>query len=85
MARNFTPKWTKTAPGKGTYRSIFKWGAPEGFKHPNRRLYEMIKEKFGMTDEDFKKKTSEGNEKVQCKNKGKLSAEQIGELEKNSR
>ena len=31
MDRNFTPKWTKIAPDRGTYRSIFKWGAPDGF------------------------------------------------------
>lgn len=49
----FSPDWRKTPPKPGTYRSIFKWGKPEGFKHPNARLYEMIKDVFAMTDADF--------------------------------
>ena len=41
-------------PPVGTYRSIFKWGDPNEFKHPNSKLYKLIKETFNMTDDDFK-------------------------------
>jgi len=73
----FNPDWTSVAPKEGTYRSIFKWGAPDKFKHPNRRLYAMVKEKFQMTDADFKEKRDEGNESVRCGVQVKLSNEQI--------
>jgi alkyldihydroxyacetonephosphate synthase len=66
---NFIPQWRETAPQENTYRSVFKWGDPLGFKHPNDRLYEAMKETFHMTDNDFKEKRSEGNEEVKCKQK----------------
>lgn len=75
--KGFTPDWTNAAPKPGTFRSIFKWGSPEGFKHPNQRLYETLKEKFGMGDEDFQKKAFEGNEIVTCSTPVRLKPEQI--------
>ena len=80
--KKFTPDWTDTVPKPGTYRSIFKWGAEDGFKHPNQRLYSAIKEKFNMTDQDFKKKIFEGNEQVVCETKAGLSKEQVECLQK---
>jgi len=74
---DFVPDWTESAPQKGTYRSIFKWGAPDGFKHPNPGLYALMKEIFQLTDEDFTKKQSEGNETVTCDRPINLSEEQI--------
>lgn len=58
----FSPDWINTAPIAKSFRSIFKYGNPEGFKHPNERMYEELKEKFQLTDEDFKQKVSTGNE-----------------------
>lgn len=78
----FQPDWTENAPVKGTYRSIFKWGAPEGFKHPNQKLYEMMKDKFGLTDADFRKKQKEGNEQVSYSKTVLLTASQIEEITK---
>ncbi|MBF0259952.1 MAG: FAD-binding oxidoreductase [Desulfamplus sp.] len=75
--RDFYPKWNETPPTSGTYRSIFKWGAPDQFKHPNRRLFQMIKETFAMTDADFKNRMKEGNEPVKCAVPVKLSSDQI--------
>ena len=57
---DFCPQWTEEAPKPGTYRSIFKWGAPNVFKHPNTRLYSMLKNKFNMSDDDFKQRKNEG-------------------------
>jgi len=80
-SKPFTPPWIEEAPAAGSYRSIFKWGAPAAFKHPNRRLYEVVKETFGMTDDDFRSFASTGNEPVKCGAPVRLSAEQIQALE----
>lgn len=52
--KGFEPKWVKEAAPKDSYRSIFRWGDPDFVKYPKESLYKMIKEKFKMTDEDFK-------------------------------
>lgn len=63
--KGFYPDWTESPPPEGSYRSIFKWGDPSEFKHPNRRLYGLMKKTFDMTDDDFKNKREMGLEKVQ--------------------
>ena len=72
---SFTPAWTEEAPRQGTYRSIFKWGDPAGFKHPNRRFYRLMKDVFQMDDADFGQPQEEGNETVVCKQAIRLSDE----------
>lgn len=67
--RGFEPDWSEEAPPKGSYRSVFKWGAPKGFKHPNHKMYRYMKESFNLTDEDFKKRVHEGLEEVSLKGK----------------
>jgi alkyldihydroxyacetonephosphate synthase len=78
---SFAPAWTEEAPKQGTYRSIFKWGDPSGFKHPNRGFYGMIKDVFQMTDADFGQPQEEGNEAVECGQPIGLSDEQIQAFE----
>ena len=73
----FIPSWTEDAPEERSYRSIFKWGAPDGFKHPNPKLYKLMKEKFNLSDDDFKEKTTEGREEVKLKQKSKLTEAQV--------
>jgi alkyldihydroxyacetonephosphate synthase len=80
-SKNFIPLWTEKAPGLQTFRSIFKWGAPDAFKHPNSRLYNMLKEKFHMTDADFESKKSEGNEKIKFDLHVKFSEKEIAVFE----
>ncbi len=65
---SFIPDWIDEPPKKGSYRSIFKWGDPKGFKHPNKRLYDHLKEALELTDNDFKKREDEGHEEVVCDN-----------------
>jgi len=60
IKKMFVPKWTEVAPPKGSYRSVFKYGDPHTFKHPSAKWYEMIKEEFSMTDEDFRTKKDQG-------------------------
>lgn len=60
----FIPKWYEDVPPEGSYRSILKWGGPQEFKHPNAKLYGLMKKVFDMTDEDFKHPQKMGLEKV---------------------
>ena len=57
--KGFEPKWVKEAAPKDSYRSVFRWGDPEFVKYPKESLYKMMKEKFRMTDEDFKSYTGD--------------------------
>ncbi|HEY4693715.1 MAG TPA: FAD-binding oxidoreductase [Bellilinea sp.] len=61
---NLTPRWIEQAPPPGSFRSLFKWGDPQGFKHPNRGMVDLIKETFGMTDADFVTPQRTGMESV---------------------
>lgn len=73
----FQPTWIHEAPIKGSFRSIFKFGNPETFKHPNDHLYQEIKNKFNLTDADFKEKETTGNELVEINKKSSLEIQQI--------
>ncbi len=61
---NFRPDWTEKPPVPGTYRSIFKYGNPQQFKHPSDAWYRMIKQDFHLSDADFTNKVKEGLEQV---------------------
>ena len=76
----FIPDWTEEAPPAGSYRSIFKWGAPNGFKHPSNAWYEMMKREFHLIDADFFKKQEEGHAPVVMNRPTALSAGQIEQL-----
>ncbi|MDM8534231.1 FAD-binding oxidoreductase [Clostridiaceae bacterium HSG29] len=78
MSKNeFYPDWTEEAPNKNSYRSILKWGDPNEYKHPNRRLYALMKKTFHMTDDDFKEKQETGDEEVNFTKAILLSKEQL--------
>jgi len=77
MTSSFEPQWSEIPPKKASFRSIFKWGAPNQFKHPNKRLYAFLKENFQLSDHDFKEKQFEGHEPVVCKDPVKLDQKHI--------
>ena len=52
--KGFEPKWVKEAAPKNSYRSIFRWGDPDFVKYPKESLYKMMKDRFEMSDDDFK-------------------------------
>ena len=52
--KNFEPKWIKEPAPEGSWRSIFRWGDPEFFKWPKESLYNLMKDTFKMSDDDFK-------------------------------
>jgi alkyldihydroxyacetonephosphate synthase len=51
----FYPQWCEQEAPPRSFRSLIKYGDPKGFKHPNRGLFRLLKETFGVDNEDFKK------------------------------
>ncbi len=50
----FTPAWCEQEAPSHSWRSLFKYADPRGYKHPNAGMYRLLKDTFGMTDDDFK-------------------------------
>ncbi|MCP4022141.1 MAG: FAD-binding oxidoreductase [Desulfobacteraceae bacterium] len=57
-------KWMDKVPEKGSFRSIFKWGKGDEFKHPSQGFLQVIKQELNLTDSNFKTAEKLGNEKV---------------------
>ncbi|MGE5422186.1 MAG: FAD-binding oxidoreductase [Ignavibacteriales bacterium] len=81
-ATGFMPDWYEETPPAKSYRSILKWGGPKEFKHPNEKFYEMMKDTFKMTDEDFKQKEKMGLETVSFNLPISLTSEQVNAIKK---
>lgn len=79
--QGFYPDWYHEKAPERSYRSILKWGGAEEFKAPSRKMYEMMKEIFDMTDEDFKEKQEMGLEPVDFDVPSKLAPEHIAAFE----
>jgi len=77
MKNRFIPDWTETPPPEKSYRSIFKLGKQDEFKHPSDSWYDMIKKEFSLSDADFQVKQKEGNEVVTLDKKPGLSEKQV--------
>lgn len=58
----FQPPWLEQVASPRSYRSLYKWGHPDGFKHPNRGMYQMLKDIFELSDDDFITPTNTGLE-----------------------
>ncbi len=78
----FEPSWRETPPAEKSFRSIFKWGAPAEYKHPNHKLFEEIKSAFGMNDSDFMRPVLEGDEPVNIKAASRLTKKHMADLAK---
>ncbi len=77
---SFTPDWTDSPPDPGSFRSIFKWGAPDRVKHPSQGFYRAVKEALNLTDADFAHKVSTGEEKVNRAIPPGISADDLNAL-----
>jgi len=77
---SFSPDWIDSPPPEGTYRSIFKWGGPDQFKHPSRGFVRAVKEALQLSDADFKQKDRTGEEPVAVEKAVGLSAEDLSDL-----
>ncbi len=76
--QKFVANWFDQPTPDGTYRSLYKWGDPAGFKHPNSGLVRLIMETFGVTREDLKKPINLGLEKIEGERTISLSKAQMG-------
>ncbi len=74
-------KWYEDIPPQGSYRSIFKWGDPFKFKHPNARLVELLRQTFGITDSTLHKKHEMGLEQLDVEIPTHIDTRQIHKLE----
>jgi alkyldihydroxyacetonephosphate synthase len=78
---SFLPSWIETPPPATSYRSLFKWGDPAHFKHPNRGLYEYLKKALQMSDEDFKQPCHHGLEPLEQELPPRLTANHLAALQ----
>ena len=74
------PNWFSETTPEGTYRSLFKWGDPAGFKHPNSGLVRLVADTFGVSEEDFKTPRELGLEQVTGERPVALSKAQLKAL-----
>lgn len=78
--QKFVPNWFNEPTPEGTYRSLYKWGDPAGFKHPNSGLVKLIMETFGLSEEDLKIPLNLGLEKIEGERKITLTKSQLDTL-----
>ena len=74
--RKFVPDWREDVPADDSYRSVYLFDS-ERFKHPSNAWYEMFKQEFGLTDDDFKTRGPTGDEPVRLDRKSALSDDQV--------
>ena len=77
---DFRPDWFEGELPVRSFRSILKWGDPNEYKHPNRKLYALMKETFGLDDEWFKKRRDEGLGVVPESSPCRLAPEHVAAL-----
>ena len=61
----FIPAWYEEATPAGSWRSIFKWGDPAAYKHPNSGLTKLIMDRFDLSRELLSKPCNCGLEQVE--------------------
>lgn len=79
--QKFTPGFQGSPPKPGTFRSIFKWGKPDRFKHPGKGFLSVIMSELKLDAGDFSKKIATGDEPVEEKIESNLSEKDIAALE----
>ena len=60
----FVPAWYEDPAPAGSWRSIFKWGDPAAYKHPNSGLTQLIMDRYGLTKETLSKPGDFGIDQV---------------------
>jgi alkyldihydroxyacetonephosphate synthase len=76
----FYPDWHEAEAPAGSFRSILKWGDPNEYKHPNRKLYALMKERFKLDDAWFKEKRHLGLGQVPDSEPCRLKPEHVEAL-----
>jgi alkyldihydroxyacetonephosphate synthase len=80
--KGFEPQWYVEEPPARAYRRIMRWGKWNEYKHPNEKLYNLMKKTFKMTDDDFKKPKRLGLEEIPEYHPISLSDEQVLSFER---
>ena len=76
--KEFEPKWFDDDFSDKSYRSIFKWGEKRQIKAPRESLYKLMKERFDVTDDDFREYSEDlGLDEVSFDLPIKLTEEQL--------
>ncbi len=57
----FTPEFSNTPPAPGTFRSIFKWGRPDRFKHPSKGFLDLIRTELHLDPGDLARPVATGD------------------------
>ncbi len=78
---NCEPDWSETPPEPGSFRSIFKYGAPDQFKHPNSSWVNMLRDELALPWNHFQGKQAEGRQKVVLARPSGLTSEQVERLQ----
>ena len=73
-------QWTTAPPKADSYRSIFKWGAPERCHHPGRRLLDYLSAALDPDPRDTARPRQTGNAPVSADIPTRLSREHIAAL-----
>ncbi|MGO8692763.1 MAG: FAD-binding oxidoreductase [Rectinemataceae bacterium] len=60
----FHPAWFEGELPSRSFRSILKWGDPAEYKHPNRKLYRLMKRTFHLDDSWFERPRNTGMDTV---------------------
>lgn len=47
------PAWVEPSPPQGSYRSIFKWGAPSRFHHPKAGLVGYLQDRLSLKEDNW--------------------------------
>jgi alkyldihydroxyacetonephosphate synthase len=79
--KDFVPAWYEQRRPDRSYRSLFKWGDPEQFKHPNRGLFEYASQYFGMSNEDFQQPVHMGLEPFEFQDAAVFDCDLLARLE----
>lgn len=58
------PRWYAQSPVDGSFRSIFKWGAPDRFHHPKPGLVRFLHSRLAMAPEDWRTPRQTGDQPV---------------------
>lgn len=73
---------SETPPEQQSFRSIFKWGKPDKFKHPSKGFLDVIKQELNLEDDDLKPTQNLGNEKVEADLKSDIPLSIVQRFEK---
>lgn len=78
--KKVVPNWYSDPTPAGTWRSLFKWGDPAAFKHPNSGLVRLIMETFDLKEEQLKQPLDLGLDRVEVDVPVTLAPQHIQEL-----